>query len=282
MQRLSRYFHVRSGIRVLLSIFLFCLIRGAAAQGGVGAGRDEEVRNPYAGDPKAVDYGLPLFRKSCSSCHGINARGGGRGPNLTLGRWNYGGTDAALFRTIKNGVPGTEMPPYKYAEEDDIWMVISFLRTLGEDSRPPVAGDREAGERIFITESNCSQCHMVGGTGGLFGPDLSRIGTSRSAEYLVESIREPNKNIPDGYKTVTVVTKSGERITSVRKNEDTFSVQLMSADEQLHLFLKKDLKAVSDEKESLMPAYNQRMLSDKDLEDLVAYMSGLRSRKIPE
>ncbi len=278
MPQLSRYFHVRSCKWVLPLVFLFCLICGTATQGGVAAGREEEVRNPYAGDPKTVEYGRPLFRMSCSPCHGINARGGGRGPNLTLGRWNYGGTDAALFRTIKNGVSGTEMPPYGYAEEDDIWMVISYLRTREAGSQPPVAGDREAGEKIFFTESNCSQCHMIHGKGGLFGPDLSRIGTSRTADSLVESIREARKIIPDGYKTVTVITKEGKRITGVRKNEDTFSVQLMSADERLHLFLKKDLQEVREESESLMPSYNRRMLSDQDLENLVAYMSGLRSK----
>ena len=75
-----------------------------------------------------------------------------------------------------------------------------------------------------------------------------------------------------------MVTSDGKRITGVRKNEDTFSVQLMSADEQLHLFLKKELQEVREETGSLMPGYNRRMLSDKDLEDLVAYMSGLRSK----
>ena len=277
MPQLSRYFQVHSCKQVLPLVFLCCLVTGGAAQGLADGGQEEEIRNPYAGDPKALEYGRPLFRKSCSSCHGINARGGGRGPNLTLGRWNYGGTDAALFRTIKNGVSGTEMPSSRH-EDNEIWLLVAYLRTLGSESREPAPGDRKAGERIFSTQSNCSQCHMVGGKGGRLGPDFSRLGGSRSADFLVESVRKPSKNISDGYTTVTVAAKDGERITGVRKNEDTFSVQLMSADEQLHLFLKKDLQEVREESESLMPAYNRRMLSDQDLEDLVAYMSGLRSQ----
>ncbi len=169
------------------------------------------------------------------------------------------------------------MPPYIFAD-DEIWMVISFLRTLGAGSQPPVAGDREAGEKIFFAKSNCSQCHMIHGKGGLFGPDLSRVGTSRSADSLVESIREPGKIILDQYKTVTVVTTDGKRITGVRKNEDTFSIQLMSADEKLHLFLKRDLEEVIYESDSLMPAYGREMLNEKELEDLVAYLDGLRGR----
>jgi putative heme-binding domain-containing protein len=141
-----------------------------------------------------------------------------------------------------------------------------------------VAGDREAGERIFFAESNCSQCHMIQGKGGLFGPDLSRVGTSRSVDSLVESIREPEKIIPDRYKTVTVVTTDGKRITGLRNNEDTFSIQLMSADEKLHLFLKRDLGEVIHEPYSLMPAYGLEMLNEKELEDLVAYLDGLRGK----
>ena len=258
------------------SAFLVCLLTGGLAQGLAGGGQEEEPRNPFADDPGAPDQGRTNFRIWCAFCHGLDARGGGRGPNLTLGRWEHGGSDAALFRTIRRGVRGTEMPPYLHGE-DEIWTVISFLRTLEAGSQPPVAGDREAGEKIFFTESNCSQCHMIHGKGGVFGPDLSRIGASRTADSLVESVREPRKIIPDPYKTVTVVTSDGKRITGVRKNEDTFSVQLMSADEQLHLFLKKELQEVREETGSLMPGYNRRMLSDKDLEDLVAYMSGLRS-----
>ena len=64
----------------------------------------------------------------------------------------------------------------------------------------------------------------------------------------------------------------------MRKNEDTFSLQLMSADEQLHLFLKRDLEEVISESYSLMPAYDRKMLSDQDLKDVVAYLDGLRGK----
>ena len=80
------------------------------------------------------------------------------------------------------------------------------------------------------------------------------------------------------YKTVTIVRKDGKQITGVRKNEDTFSIQLMSPNEQLHLILKKDLKEVIYKSDSLMPAYNREMLTEKDLQDLVAYLDSLRAK----
>ncbi len=121
------------------------------------------------------------------------------------------------------------------------------------------------------------------------GGALSRVGASRSTRYLIESIREPSKDLTEGmmepnnpygfpvvYDTITALTKDGRRITGVPKNEDTFSLQLIDRGEQLYLFLKKDLEQVIHERKSLMPAYNERMLSENELQDLLAYLDSLR------
>ena len=75
---------------------------------------------------------------------------------------------------------------------------------------------------------------------------------------------------------MTAVMPDGQRITGIAKNEDTFSLQLLGRDEKLHLFLKKDLRDVLHERRSLMPAYTEQMLSNEDLQDLLAYLTGLR------
>ena len=51
---------------------------------------------------------MGLFRARCADCHGMDARGV-RGPDITQ-VWASGRTDEGLFKTIKGGVPGTEMP----------------------------------------------------------------------------------------------------------------------------------------------------------------------------
>ena len=119
---------------------------------------------------------------------------------------------------------------------------------------------------------------MVNGKGGRLGPDLSSIGTSRSAASLADSIRDPVKEIPMGYKTITVITMDGKRITGVRKNEDTFSIQLMSPNEKLYLLLKRDLKEVIYNNNSLMPPYGPEVLCQEELEDLLSYLDALRGK----
>ncbi len=55
-------------------------------------------------------------------------------------------------------------------------------------------------------------------------------------------------------------------------NEDHFTLQMIDTREMLHLFEKDRLRSFEKSRESLMPAYDQKMLSDKDLQDVIAYL----------
>src|SRR6202163_723639 len=68
-------------------------------------------KNPFAGSAQAAKVGESQFRANCAFCHGLGARGGGRGPDLSRAQKRHGNSDADLFRTINEGVPGTAMPP---------------------------------------------------------------------------------------------------------------------------------------------------------------------------
>jgi putative heme-binding domain-containing protein len=117
---------------------------------------------------------------------------------------------------------------------------------------------------------------MVGPRGGRIGPNLSRIGAARSVTALEREIRSPAEVIPVGFETVTVVTKEGRRIRGARKNEDTFSVQVMTANEDILSFSKKEVEVVPELERSLMPAYGLERLSEADLNDVVRYLRSLR------
>jgi putative heme-binding domain-containing protein len=257
------------------------------ALSGTARAQEKAVTNPVAGNPAAIREGASLFRANCSPCHGPNAQGGGRGPDLTGGRWVHGSSDAEIFGTITRGVPGTEMPANGF-EDSETWAIIAYVRSLAPAKNGAVSGDRARGEKIFSETAGCSACHMVQGRGGVLGPDLSRVGEARSVPYLIDSIREPSKELSSGmldpnnhyglpllYDTVTVVTAGGQKIVGVAKNEDTFSIQLLDTNQRLQFFLKKDLKEVTHERKSLMPAYSEQMLKPADLQDLVAYLESL-------
>jgi len=229
--------------------------------------------NPLTGDPEAISQGKALFRVSCAFCHGNDAHGGTKGPDLGSGRWLHGQTDTAIFHNVTHGIPATEMPGQSFTDEET-WRLVAYLRSLIPMSVAPSPGDAAAGERIFFGKGLCSNCHMVSGKGGRLGPDLSRVGDAKASRSLVKFIREPHKDIAQHYPTVIVVTKHGERILGVPRNEDAFSIQFMDQGEELHFFLKKDIQEVIHKEESLMPVYDERMLSETELQNLLLNQGG--------
>ena len=240
------------------------------------AGRPESrpARNPLEGNAQAISNGAAMFRTRCAGCHGPDAHGY-LGPDLT-GFWAAGGADDRMFDTVRRGVPGTEMigaDPQRVLDKE-IWQMLAYIRTLSAVPVAPPTGDAANGERIF--RANCNGCHRVNGRGGVLGPDLSRIGSARPRAGLQSKIRGSADFIRPGYEPVTLVTKDGERIRGVRKNEDEFSIQIMDARERLQGYLKANLAEFTTDRQSLMPVYGPDRLGDHDLDDLLRYLTSLR------
>jgi putative heme-binding domain-containing protein len=80
------------------------------------------------------------------------------------------------------------------------------------------------------------------------------------------------KEFSQEYETVKVETADGQKFVGVVLNEDHFTLQMLDLREQLHLFEKDKLRSYEKSRESLMPAYDQKMLSDKDLQDILAFL----------
>lgn len=90
----------------------------------------EAKENPFVGKPEAVAEGKKLYTKwGCAGCHGTEAEGG-MAPSLIDSQWMYGQTDADVFQSIHGGRP-KGMPAWgKKLDEDEIWKVIAYLRSL--------------------------------------------------------------------------------------------------------------------------------------------------------
>lgn len=249
-----------------------------------------QAKNPYAGDANVARLGEFEFRANCAFCHGLGARGGGRGPDLTRTPKKHGDSDAELYNTINNGVPGTAMPPNGATQqgvgmtEEEIWQVVTYIRSV-ERKPEPLYGDAKHGRELFFGSAACSTCHMFQGKGGRLGPDLSSSGTARSASYLLESIRDPSRRLAQGlteamkefseeYETVQLETSDGVRYQGILLNEDSFSIQILDTTQQVHSFDKASLQSLRKSRQSLMPAYDEKALPEKDLQDLLAFLSG--------
>lgn len=158
------------GGSVFLTVIFSLMIESANPQSTGG------VLNPLHEDAAAARAGKSIYEKRCQECHGGDARGG-RGPALVTGSFQVRADDRYLFDTIKNGTPGTAMPPFETRSDTNIWQVVTYLRSLAGTVREEVvSGDVIAGEEVFRGKGGCLSCHQVHGEGGRIGPDLSRIG----------------------------------------------------------------------------------------------------------
>jgi putative heme-binding domain-containing protein len=246
-------------------------------------------RNPLADDPKAAKAGEYEFRINCALCHGLGAHGGGRGPDLTRAQKKHAHSDAEMFQVISNGIPGTAMPANGTngqgvgMTDEEIWELIAYIRSVEVKARAKPLGDATHGQELFYGSANCSLCHMVEGKGGRLGPELTAVGGSRTRASIIDSVRnpsrrlawgltEPTKEFPQEYESITAITADGTEIKGVALNEDSFTVQIMDASEQIHLLEKDKLRSFQKSRESIMPPYDATLLSDKDLEDIVTYL----------
>jgi len=234
----------------------------------------QPANNPFAGDPAAIDNGRGVFRIYCGPCHGNEAKGG-RAPDLTRGTYSVGDRDEDLYRTISNGIPGTSMPGMGgELGADNVWRIISFLRSIATHDTTGIPGDRAAGEKLFWGKGGCGNCHMVNARGGRLGPQLRRIGRERSVAYLRESVLTPDSDVPSEYATITAVKRDGTKLVGTG-NLDNFSVQIMDAGGNYFSFLREDLASAKSEPRSMMPKYD-RTFTPAELDDLIAYLAGLR------
>jgi cytochrome c oxidase cbb3-type subunit 3 len=226
-----------------------------------------------AQDAGPVEDGKALYRSNCAFCHGLTG-GGGRGPALAQGNFVHGSTAGEIRRVIVEGVPGTNMPAF-HMESAELDRLVDFVQAFsgGSAKHAPIGGNAASGRDVYA-RSGCAGCHRVAGQGSIYGPDLTRIGAARSSAYIKDSVVNPSADIPEEYEGVTVVTRDGKRITGVRVNEDTFTVQLREPSQKFRMFQKGEVRDVIQEKKSLMPPYAS--LGKDDLQNLLAYLDSLR------
>jgi putative heme-binding domain-containing protein len=185
------------------------------------------------------------------------------------------GPTSPPVNTVRNGITGTEMPAVR-ATDEEVWKMVTFVKKLGTlATNEKAPGDPVAGKALYDGKGGCASCHSIGRDGGNLGPDLSDVGRRRDLKYLEESLVAPEADVPIRYRAIQLVTKSGQTIAGIRLNEDDISIQLRDEKDNLRSFLKQDIREMRHDKPSLMPAYGST-LSRKEIDDVVAYLSGLR------
>ena len=253
---------------VLTAVFAACaLLVPAEAQRGHPA-----TRKNQAGRSAAAD-GRKLFDSVCATCHGLDGRGGERGPNIATRPEVQQLSDEETLRILQAGIPVAGMPAFSALGVPKLLAVMGYLRILQGGSKvASIPGDPQRGKSLFFGKAGCVNCHTINGAGGFLGADLSSYGSNVSIEEIRSAITDPDKDLDPRSRTVLVTTREGRQFTGIARNEDNFSLQLQSLDGTFHLFAKSDLEHLEYQPKSLMPSDYGSVLSASELDDLVSYL----------
>ena len=273
-----------------LSVVLLCVATGSLL---AQEHSPDKEKNPLAGNPAAIAAGARLYEQACQTCHGGDGTGRERAPGLAGAAFRHGGADGELFLNIRNGIASTQMPPFKRLTTEQVWQLVSYIRSLNR-AKPVAAaaggaaGNLLAGEQLFFGKAACASCHEVHARGASVGPDLSNAGRL-SADLLRRKILDPgagaNPNAGGrrrggGGGFVAVRTRDGRELRGVRRNEDTYTLILTDVSGRLHLLEKRDLAEIRAEPGSLMPADFGKQLSEAEIQDLVAFLKTLTGEPV--
>ncbi|MDE0283414.1 MAG: c-type cytochrome [Gammaproteobacteria bacterium] len=134
-------------------------------------------------DSLLIAQGQDLYETNCVFCHQADAIGkAGFAPSLTNPEFLSSVSDEFLLGTIRDGRPGTGMPPFAHLGEDGIRAIGVWLRAHSElpdrsteiDSQPEARGDPRAGKLLF--DGICATCHGSYGDGYIAGGTGTAIG----------------------------------------------------------------------------------------------------------
>jgi alcohol dehydrogenase (cytochrome c) len=228
-----------------------------------------------------VESGEQLFFSNCARCHGPE---GDSVPGINLGvnHFRHGTSDDDLVAIIKNGIPGTPMPPGNFSDAD-AGSIVAYLRSMA-NTKPAapgasLAGDAARGKAIFQGKGECLSCHRVNGAGSFLGPDLSEIAAGRRPALLEQSLVDPDAEIRMDNRTIRVARRDGSALLGRFLNQDNGSLQLIDGNGKLISLNKKDLRSFEIMKGSLMPSYKEK-LSEQERADVLSYVSTLKGYSV--
>ena len=139
------------------------------------------------------------------------------------------------------------------------------------------SGDIRRGQAIFNgAKASCNTCHAIGYVGGRLGPDLSKIGQIRSDRDLLEAIVFPSASFVRSYEPVAVATTDGKVISGLLRSETSDEVVVALAADRDERIPRSKIDEIQPGTVSVMPAGLDRVLTNAELADLIAFLRACR------
>lgn len=111
-----------------------------------GNAAKSKLKDPWISTPQLIAHGKELFMQNCTTCHGASGQGNGiaasglnpKPRNFTQATgWVNGRRPSEVFKTLRDGVPGSAMASFATLPADDRWALVQYVLSLG----PPPPAD---------------------------------------------------------------------------------------------------------------------------------------------
>ena len=173
---------------------------------------------------------------------------------------NHDGEVSKIVLAAWDACNGTATRP----SSDDHWVLLI------DDT-----GDPDRGRLVFESgKTLCSNCHEIDGWGGKFGPELSKIGSSKSKLQLANAILDPSAEIAPEWQGWYIVDKEGKRHTGRQIDIHLDYVELLNSEGNFDSYASPRSYGVIEN--SLMPEGLENTMTTAEFNDLIAYMKSLK------
>ena len=257
-----------------IAVVLICVLTAGQAQTTVSRARKRKQSN------QKLAGGRQTFESSCAPCHGSNGKGGERAADIATRPEIVRLSDSETLKVLRNGILQKGMPPFATLGSARLSDLLNYLRSLqGKSKALTSMASSEEGKETFRGKGGCSQCHMIHGTGGFLGPDLSDYGASHTADDVRSAIVSAEKRPGFRKGLAKATTEDGRQISGLVRNEDNFSVQLQALDGTFRLLEKSNVSELTFDSAPLMPDNYGSSLSKSELDQLVGYLLSVADTK---
>jgi putative heme-binding domain-containing protein len=149
------------------------------------------------------------------------------------------------------------------------------LKELARLLDPP--GDAKQGREVFFSKkAGCANCHTINGEGGRVGPDLTKIGGSRSGIDLLEAIIFPSASFAREFRPYVIATEDGKSVTGIVSRQTADAIHLRTADLAEIRIPRAAIEEMKESNTSIMPKGLDTTLSSTELRNLLAYLQQLK------
>ncbi|MFO0897360.1 MAG: PVC-type heme-binding CxxCH protein [Pirellulales bacterium] len=209
--------------------------------------------------------------------------GNAQGADQLLTAIAAGKASAALFseaivreRLKVSGLPDAEarveqltagLPPL-----NERLTALIAARRQGYEGAAPSA---ERGQKVF--ETRCALCHRLAQRGAKIGPELDGIGI-RGLDRLLEDVLDPNRNVDQAFRALTLVTDDGRVLTGLKLREEGQTVVLADSEGKEVLVPSDQIESQQTANLSAMPANVADLVAEPDFYDLLAYLLAQRPK----